>query len=160
MYTNPNADIDTIKNNNYVFKIQFEIDYLKSKEKTFGLTPEEIESRIVMLENMLAGKMETRKKTITEQKNDMFQEFDKYAFKKQWNKLQSIHKNVKIKEFIEDAYGKGEMQTNIINDLSKYVNDNKINTKKYVVYDPNIGKILTLTCLTIDLENKTYTINI
>lgn len=160
MYTNPSDDIDIIRNNNYVFKIKGEIEFLKTGGRIFSLTPEETDARILMLDDMLAGKMKTRKITIAEQKNDMFQEFDKYAFKKQWNKLTAIHKNIKIKEFIEDTYGKGDMQNNIINDLSKYINDNKINTKKYVVYDPNLGKILTLTCLTVDNDNNTYTINI
>jgi len=156
---NPSSDIDTVKNQNFYAKIKGEIDCLKTGEKTFGLTDLEIGARIELLENILNNKVCVRKVTMAEQKSNMFKEIEQYTYKKQWNKLLPFHKIVKLKEFIKEKYGEGTMQDEIIVKMSQYINDGKINTKKFVVYDPNAEKILSMSCLDVDITNNTYKIN-
>lgn len=156
---NPSADIDTIKQQNFIFKIQSEMDYLKKNDKSFGLSETEITDRLQLLEDIMNNKECKRKMTVADEKNNLFKEIDKYTYKKQWNKLLAFHKIVKIKEFIKDKYGDGPLQDEINTKLSTYINEGKINTKKYITYDPNAEKILSVSCLDVDMDNKTYKIN-
>jgi hypothetical protein len=156
---NPSNEIDTVKNQNFYSKIKEEINCLTSGEKTFGLTETEIASRIELLNNILNNKVGTRKLSVTEERNDMFKEFNKHVYKKQWTKLLAFHKIVKLKEYIKEKYGEGELQDEIVTKLSAHINDGKINTKKFVTYDPNAEKILAMTCLDVDLANNIYKIN-
>jgi len=52
------------------------------------------------------------------------------------------------------------MQNEIIEQLIKYANEGRINTKKYIVYDPNAEKILLMPCLIIDIDKKTYQLKV
>ncbi len=157
---NPSNDIDTVKTQNFYAKINGEIECLKSGEKTFGLTDLEIGTRIELLENILGNKVCVRKVTMQEQKNNMFKEIEQYTYKKQWNKLLAFHKIVKLKEFVKEKYGEGTMQEEIIVKMSQCINDGKINTKKFVIYDPNAEKILSMSCLEVDTTNNTYKLNL
>ena len=153
------SEIDNVKNKNFYAKIKAEIDCLTNKEKTFGLSDSEINDRLELLDNIMNNKVCVRKETLTEKKDNMFKEISKNTYKKPWNKLIAFHKIVKIREFIKEHYGEGEMQNEIITMLSKHIDDGKINTKKFVVYDPNAEKILSLSCLEVNLEKDTYKIN-
>ena len=51
-------------------------------------------------------------------------------YRKQWNKLSVFHKIVKLKEFIQQNYGEGDFQNELITKLSTYAQEGKINTKK------------------------------
>lgn len=156
---NPSSDIDVVKNKNYYAKIKAEIDCLKNGEKTFGLTDSEITNRIELLENIMGNKIFPKKPTLEDEKNNMFASLEKHIFKKQWNKLLSFHKIIKLKEYIKEKHGEGPLQDEIVMKLSQHINDGKVNTKKFVTYDPNAEKILSLTCLfDVDLESGTYKI--
>jgi hypothetical protein len=155
---NPSADIDTIKQQNFIFKIQSEINCLKNNDKSFGLSEAEITDRLQLLEDIMNNKECKRKMTVTDERDNLFKEIDKYTYKKQWNKLTAFHKIVKIKEFTKDKYGEGLLQDEINTKLSTYINEGKINTKKYITYDPNAEKILSISCLEVDIINKTYKI--
>ena len=157
---NADKEIIDVKNENYVYKIKGEIDCLKKGERTFGLSDMEIGTRIDLLENLLINKEGMKKReTIGEQKDNIFKEIDKYTYKKPWTKLLAFHKIVKIKEFVKEKYGDGDMQGEIVTKLSEFINDGKINTKKFVVYDPNMEKILSMSCLVVDTEGGVYKIN-
>lgn len=156
---NADGEIDAIKNKNFSIKLQNELDYLKTGEKTFGLSDSEINDRIELLESILNNKVCIRKETLAEQKENMFKKFDEGAYKKPWNKLTTFHKTIKIKEYVKDNYGDGDMQNEIVIKLATHINDGKINTKKFVVYDPNAEKILSLSCLEVDINKNNYKIN-
>lgn len=156
---NPSTDIDTIKQQNFTFKIQSEINCLKNNDKSFGLSETEITERLQLLEDIMNNKECKRKMTVADEKNNLFKEMDKYIYKKQWNKLIPFHKIVKIKEFVKDKYGEGPLQDEITTKLSTHINEGKeLNTKKYITYDPNAEKILSVSCLEVDMNNKTYKI--
>jgi vancomycin resistance protein YoaR len=153
------GEIDDVKNKNFSIKIKAEIDCLKNKEKTFGLNEMEIGERIELLESILDNKVYIRKETLSEKQNNMFKEISKDTYKKPWGKLIAFHKVVKLKEYVKEHYGEGVMQNEIVTKLSENINDGKINTKKFITYDPNAEKILALTCLEVNMEKGTYKIN-
>jgi hypothetical protein len=155
---NPTMAIETARKNNFDTKVKNELKYFQSGEKTSGpLTDCDVTGRIEMLEEILKGG-ELRK--VDDGRGDLFKEIDKYVYKKQWNKLLAFHKIVKIKEYIKDTYGEGTMQDEIIMKLSECINDGKINTKKYVVYNPDGERILSMSCLDVDIKENKYKINL
>lgn len=156
--------LDTIKFNNFKGKIQSELDYFK---EVAILTPFEngkdtiVEERIVLLEKVL-NQPQIHYNTVQQQRDALFQEIDKYAYKKQWNKLPPQHKIVKIKEFLEANLQDQDLSVrkDLLEQLSDHAKNNRINTKKYVVYDPNKEKILLMPCLKQDEKDKTYKLDI
>ena len=159
------SQLDIIKIENFKRKIKNELDYLKEDIKNLSLFINSsecvIEERIFILEKLLNKNHELNKNETGQQKKEnIIAEIEKYTYRKQWNKLPSFHKNVKLKEFIKNNYGDGELQNEIIEKLSEYSNEGRINTKKYIIYDPNSEKILSMPCLFIDFPKKVYSIKI
>lgn len=159
---NISEQLDTIKNNNFKDKIKNELEYFQ----TIGiLTPFEnghdisIEERIKLLETVL-DQPEIYQNTVQQQRDTIFQEIDKYTYKKQWNKLPSFHKIVKIKEYLDANVQNKKMRDELLKKLTEHANNKRINTKKYVIYDPNKEEILSMPCIEIDDDNKSYKLNI
>lgn len=153
-------DFDKIKNENFRTRITDEIEYLKNnnslnifENKDMLSDQEQINKRLLDLEIIL-------KKSEEPKKHNIFSEVDKYIYKKPWNRLSSFHKIVKIKEFIKDNYGEGELQTKIINEIVKAIQENKMNTKKQVVYDFSKEKIESVPVLKVNLENNEYKLSL
>ncbi len=148
-------EIEHIRKENFNLKIQSELAYLRSNENMFNLSDKEIGMRIDGLSIVLGS---VRK--AVDKKEEMFKEMEKHVYKKQWNRLTPFHKIVKIKEYIKEQYGEGDMQGKMIGDLIKLVNDNNFNTKKLVTYDPNMEKILAMSCLVVNIDKGTYQIKL
>jgi hypothetical protein len=71
-----------------------------------------------------------------------------YLFQKQWNKLNLVHKKIKIKEFVNTLELKDESQKQIIRDKLIALLDNKTLTKKdSVLYDVAKAKIISIPML-------------
>lgn len=162
MSVNIADQLDNIRNDNFKSKIQSELEYFK----TVGiLTPFEnghdvtTEERIKLLE-LVIEQPEIYQNTIQQQKDTLFQEMDKYTYKKQWNKLPVFHKIVKIKEYLEENVPDKKMKKELLEQLTEHANKKGINTKKYVIYDPNKEKILSMPCIEIDEKEKTFKLNI
>lgn len=158
---NATVQIENIKISNFIKKLQNELAYLKDENNSISsftnLTNKY--DRIKLLETLLEIPIE-QQTTIEQQRENMTKEMSQYVFRKQWNKLFNIHKIVKIKEYVKDHIKDQKICNEIIEKLVDHINDGMINTKKYVVYDPNTEKILMLPCLTIDEEKKTYQIKV
>ena len=158
--------IEKIKETNFNAKIKNEIIFLKENDNLnlFNNSQHEnINDRILILEKILSESENTfikKEDNIQQKKDNLFTEIDKYTYKKQWNKLPSFHKIVKIKEFIRNTYGEGNIQSELITKLSDYTNEGKINTKKYVIYDPNLEKILSIPVLSVDLNKNSHQLKI
>lgn len=155
--------IDKLKEINFNKKLTNELNYLKDKNNNLNffanLSGQNIDQRIELLDKIINqnNTIDIKKEdNIKQKKDNLFTEIDKYTYKKQWNKLPAFHKIVKIKEFIKCTYGEGNFQDELINKLSLYANEGKINTKKYVIYDPNLEKILSIPSLIVDINKKTY----
>lgn len=155
MQMNYGEEIEGAKRDNFNTKIQNELIYLRGNDNVFNLSDKEIGMRIDGLSTILGTT-----KRVSNKKEDMFKEMDKHIYKKQWNRLTPFHKMVKIKEFIKEQYEEGDFQNAMIAELTKLVNENNFNTKKFVTYDPNMEKILSMSCLVVNVEKKTYQIKL
>lgn len=158
---NATLQIENTRINNFTNKLKNELAYLKDENNSISsftnLTNRY--DRIKLLETLLEIPVE-QQTSIEQQRENMTKEMSQYVFRKYWNKLFNIHKIVKIKEYVKDHVKDQKMQNEIIEKLVEHINNGMINTKKYVVYDPNAEKILTLPCLTVDEEKKTYQIKV
>lgn len=158
---NATLQIENIKINNFNNKLQNELKYLKDENNStssFSNLANRYD-RIKLLETLLEIPIE-QQTTIEQQRENMTKEMSQYVFRKQWNKLYEIHKVIKIKEFVKENVKDQKMQIEITEKLVEHIGNGMINTKKYVVYDPNTEKILTLPCLTVDEEKKAYQIRV
>lgn len=158
------AQLDNIRIANFNSKLNNELDYLKNVtimtpfENGHDITPEE---RIVMLETIIK-QPGIYQNTVQQQRDNMFKEIDKYTYKKQWNKLPAFHKTVKLTEYMNDNFKdiNSKEKTRLIAELTDHAKNGRINTKKYVIYDPNEEKILSLPCVKTVKTEKGDTYNI
>lgn len=70
-----------------------------------------------------------------------------FYYKKPWNKLNIIHKKIKIKEFINNLLLTKQKKKTLIDKLIHLLNEKKLNKKNEIDYDSNNGKIITITIL-------------
>ena len=70
---------------------------------------------------------------------------DEYVYKKPWNKLNSIHKIIKVKEFIDSLNTNDiDMKKKLKKQLVDMIKDKKLNKKTDVNYDINNGNIVAI----------------
>jgi hypothetical protein len=70
---------------------------------------------------------------------------DEYVYKKPWNKLNSIHKIIKVKEFIDTLNTNDiDMKKKLKKQLVDMIKDKKLNKKTDVNYDINNGNIVAI----------------
>lgn len=154
--------IEIIKNNNFNRKIKNELEYFKGTNNLsifLNAQENDLNDRIKTLENLLNIPVKEQM-NVQQQRDKMNSEMSKYVYKKQWNKLQPIHKINKLKEYVQEYVKNSTMQEEIIEKITKHINNGMVNTKKYVIYDPNAEKILSLPCLIIDEDTNTYQLKI
>jgi hypothetical protein len=73
---------------------------------------------------------------------------DEYIYRKPWNKLNSVHKIIKIKEFInnlepDDVDMKNKLKLKLID----MIKEKKLSKKNDIIYDSNIGNIISIPIL-------------
>lgn len=158
---NATVQIENLKINNFTNKLKDELNYLKDENNSATLFTnlQNRYDRIKLLETLLEIPIE-QQTTVEQQREAMTKEMSQYVYRKQWNKLHEFHKIVKIKEYVKEHVKEQKMQAEITEKLVAHISNGMINTKKYVVYDPNTEKILTLPCLTVDEDKKTYQIKV
>lgn len=73
---------------------------------------------------------------------------DEDIYKKPWVKLNSIHKILKIKEYVNNLYIELEEDRNKLKiDLINMIKNKKLTKKEMVIYDDVNGKVISLTSL-------------
>ena len=73
---------------------------------------------------------------------------DDYVYKKLWNKLNNIHKIIKIKEFVNGiVIDDLEMKKLLKNQLVNMIKDKKLTKKSDIEYDHINGKIISIPSL-------------
>jgi hypothetical protein len=89
----------------------------------------------------------TEKNIITESNhNQIFNDDDLY--KKSWSKLNSIHKILKIKEFVNNLkINSEEERTNLKDELTSLIKSKVLTNKDKIKYDEVNGKIISLVNL-------------
>lgn len=81
---------------------------------------------------------------------------DDFYYKKPWNKLNIVHKRIKIKEFINTLMITKEKKKELYNKFSSLLNSKKLTKKNDVEYDSINGKIITIPVL--KFKNEEYVI--
>tara|TARA_B100001093_G_C26764469_1_gene987223 strand:+ start:1102 stop:1560 length:459 start_codon:yes stop_codon:yes gene_type:complete len=82
-----------------------------------------------------------------------------YLYKKDWNKLQNVHKIVKLKEFISKLLIKNnDEKENLINEATNLIHKKILTKKDKVKYDSASGNIISISLLSF--KNGKYKINI
>jgi hypothetical protein len=59
--------------------------------------------------------------------------------------------------FIQDIQ---KIRKELLEKLTDHADNKRINTKKYVIYDPNKEEILSMPCIEVGDDGKTYKLNI
>lgn len=151
-----NNKIEHLRYNLACQRFDNEINFLKDQDNK-----DEYEERIVLLNKIKDTLVKpTVLKTTKEKREDMFKEIDKHIYKKPWNRLKPIHRLEKVKQFVNTEFDE-ESETKrkkILADLTKHINNGKLNTKKSVVYDPKEEKILSMPALKV--KKDTYSITV
>lgn len=156
----PGSQIENIREFNLKHKLNSELDYLTKGEglKVFAnINDVNIDERIHILKTMVES-TPVKKDTLQKQKEDLFKDIDKVTFKKPWNRLFHIHKSIKLKEYLIENIDNEELRSEMTQKLCKLAEEGKINSKKFVVYDPSIEKIVEIPCL--EYKNNEYKINL
>lgn len=103
----------------------------------------------------IADNVETITENITE--TEQVSVTDDFVYKKPWNKLNSVHKVIKIKEFINTmSIDDIEMKKHLRNQLIDMIKKKKLTKKNDVEYDHVNGRILSIPAL--QYKNNNYSI--
>lgn len=149
-------NLDDIRNNLLVQKLQNEINYLQTTPhdqilSTFG---EVLTDRISYLEEQIKNHQPIVKNTT----DNYFAEAERAVYRAQWGKLLPMHQINKLKEYIQETIENTDLGEQILTELSVAAETKSLKIKKHVVYDPSECKILSIPCLTI--TNDTYNIKL
>ena len=97
-------------------------------------------------ENIEGDMIDTENQSSVVYSDNNITETEEY-YKKPWNKLNIIHKKIKIKEFINNLPINKENKKNVIAKLLKLLTNKKINKNKEIEYDNVNGKIISIPLL-------------
>jgi len=82
---------------------------------------------------------------------------DEYAYRKSWNKLSKIQKEIKLKEFIKLYFINNDKNTEIIKKkILADFNNNKLNSAKVINYEAFDSKIIGINKLSYNTDNNKY----
>jgi hypothetical protein len=133
-------DFDSIKNNLNILYINNLIKTCEKNDIDKEVLNEALEKLIIPVEEI---KKVPSLSTLSPSETNT-----EYLFQKQWNKLNLVHKKIKIKEFVNALEVKDESQKQIIRDKLIALLDNKTLTKKdSVLYDVAKAKIISIPML-------------
>ena len=133
-------DFDSIKNNLNILYINNLIKTCEKNDIDKEVLNEALEKLIIPVEEI--------KKVPSSSNLSPSETNTEYLFQKQWNKLNLVHKKIKIKEFVNALEVKDESQKQIIRDKLIALLDNKTLTKKdSVLYDVAKAKIISIPML-------------
>ena len=133
-------DFDSIKNNLNILYINNLIKTCEKNDIDKEVLNDALEKLIIPIEEI--------KKVPSSSNLSPSETNTEYLFQKQWNKLNLVHKKIKIKEFVNTLELKEESQKQIIRDKLIALLDNKTLTKKdSVLYDVAKAKIISIPML-------------
>lgn len=92
--------------------------------------------------------------SIVEEKNSELEtklsETEEGYFYKPWNKMTTVHKIIKMKEFVNNMDVNNEMKNKLITYLKIALKDKKITKNDQVIYNVNQAKIISIPKLKLD----------
>ena len=156
-------DFDSIKNNLYLLYINNLIKtceknninkniLVKELEKVESSLKKEDLNKDIIKKNISSNNLSnTESPTISKFSSD------DYLYQKPWNKLTTIHKIIKIKEYVNQlAIENEEDKQTLKDDLVNLVKDKTLTKKDSLLYDSNKFKIISIPIL--KFENGKYII--
>jgi hypothetical protein len=78
---------------------------------------------------------------------------DDYLYKKPWNRLNMVHKIIKIKEFINSMNISLENKNTLIQKMTFMIKSKKLQKVSEVEYNQELMKIISINCLSQDNQN-------
>jgi hypothetical protein len=78
---------------------------------------------------------------------------DDYLYKKPWNRLNMVHKIIKIKEFVNSKNISLENKNSLIQKLTLMIKSKKLQKVSDVEYNQELMKIISINCLSQDNQN-------
>ena len=140
-------DINIIKTK---LNIKYYESIISSLDKQ-NITVEWIADHLKQLQSEQNSETETKTETIQNTKSDENSDF----YKKPWNKLNPIHKKLKIKEFINNLTNISDNDKHKLKEeLIQLVETKVLYKKEKVNYDENNGKIISL--INLQYKNNKY----
>lgn len=136
-------DIEKYINLNKKYYYNNLVKNLKNDEKFF------INNLIKTLDNSINVNINNNLLTITETEKTE----DDYLYKKPWNRLNMVHKIIKIKEFINNMDISLENKNNLIQKMTSMIKNKKLQKVSDVEYNPELMKIISINCLFQDNQN-------
>ena len=84
-------------------------------------------------------------------------QIDIYAYRKSWNKLSTIQKEIKLKEFMKSYFiNNNENTENIKNKILDDFKNNKLNSGKVINYEAFATNIIGINKLNYNTDNNKY----
>jgi hypothetical protein len=126
------AAVDELNLKRYSSELDYCHDWLH--EETIKDDPVKvayIKERMVRLEELQNSYV---KKDVTT-KNTLFEEVDKYIYKRPWNKLQSYHRSVKLTDYINNTYSAYPSKDKLLTEVIALVDKGELSSCKMVKYD-------------------------
>jgi len=136
MNNNIQNELDSLIKNNHKYRFELEYNDTEDIDRKKSLTS-------------LLNKYETKSEQsiVDEKKKKMFDEIDRQVFRQKWSKLSEHHKEIKIREYVNDKYSKYEKKETLLNNLITLLKSGKSKIDKYVNYDNTLStpKIVEIT---------------
>ena len=144
--------IDDLSLNNEVFMLNSMIEDCKNEDRLNNI-------KDILCFITHKNKNVKKKTEIKSNISERLSKIDEYLYRRPWNRLDEIHKRNKLEEYISN-YLFNAPEDNIKQIKSELMNDlknKKLNSAKYVTYDPASTTILNITNLEYDNEKCIYT---
>lgn len=145
---NMNIKIKNIINDNFKKCYQNQIQYLQTNNVTTDT------KELQTLQNFIDSIDTIKHVEHIEEQETFFDDINNYMFTKDWDKLTSIHKIMKINEYFK-YMAETEYKDYIMNKLTKLINDKKLNNNKFVTYDKISQRIIDIPILNMDPSDIT-----
>ncbi len=146
--------IENIRRHNFRQRFTNEADWLEAKVATESTTERIHQLRAISksIPDIVIEKPKT--------KTEHLDEITQLVYHKKWNQMPSFHRAIKAREFITDLVADEETRDKILTEITAYIHEDQMRTKKYVVYDSKEAKIVEMPALTFNSEDNTYSIKL
>lgn len=152
---NYNKIIDDIRHSHVLARFESEREYLEVEINNPDRDHEEFKDRLDKINKIL----DTLKQPKNNTKNEgIYEEINKYLYKKPWNRLNPIQRSNKMREYLKTIIVDETFRSQVETEIIKHINDKKLHTKKSVVYDHVNEKVESVPALKLNMDSKTYEI--
>jgi len=154
-----NEELENLRQHFLKIRFENELNFLETDVFTdldVEEDPEWINTRKEKIKIILKG-IDDNNKSENNLMDNMFNQINEYSYKKMWHLLQPFHRVEKIKDFLKENIENKDIRNNIEKTLLKLIYNNKLATKKAVIYDHKNEIIKSIPALEI-MDTGEYTI--